>query len=253
MWLHKFKSIESLVCLFNLIFILTGCVIVVLGVHSELNMYQFFDIIGNSDLMEGFILSPKVSIVFGSLLIVYSLLAVLSSCEPDRNRRRHCGVAVVMGLILVAEICLVVMMLIFKDKVFSTLSISMTKSVQNYKEHKSESIRYSWESLQRDFECCGITNFDTWKMDNESLFPNPCCYLNEFGHCDTDNHHVWKIGCLEVVSHFMREKAFSSCLVGSVIVMIQMIDVISAFCLVIKCKNHQTYQKAPIIYHFNNL
>ena len=154
------------------------------------------------------------------------------------------------------ENTLKIILLIFKDKAFSILSVSMINSVHDYKEHKSVNVRHGWDSLQRDFECCGIKDFDTWKMDNESLFPRSCCYLNEFGNCNTDNYYVWKIGCLEVVSHFIREKTFSSCLVGSVIVMIQMIYVISAFCLVLKCKNHPniiTYQKAPIIYRFNNL
>ena len=164
MWLYKFKTIESLVCLFNLIFILTGCAITILGIYTELAMSGYSDIIVTYDQITGFLLSPKIVIIFGALLICYSMLAVCSSCEPDKNQHRQCGFAVtIMGLILFAEICAVSILFIYKDRTFQIISNSMIKSVADYKKHKTDSIRYSWDSIQQDFECCGITNFYSWK------------------------------------------------------------------------------------------
>ena len=243
MWLYKFKTIESLVCLFNLIFILTGCAITTVGIYMELNKSWYFDFIATSDPVTEFFLSSKLVVIFGALLIAYSMLAVFSSCAPDKNQHRQCGFAVIMGLILFAEICAVSILFIYKDRTFQIISNSMIKSVADYKKHKTDSIRYSWDSIQQDFECCGITNFDSWKMDNKTLLLDSCCYQSKFEHCTVDSHQVWEIGCLQVLSDFVNAKSFISCMIGSVIVMIQLIDVISAFCLVMKFKNHATYQK----------
>ena len=253
MWIYKLKSIESLICLFNLIFIIAGCVVVLLGSYFQIIMSVYFDLIFSSDQMADFFLSSKATILFGTLLIIYSTLAILSSCQPDKNRSRHCWFAFIMGLILVTEIILVMMLFICKDRIFITINNSMMKSVNGIKQLKTENvtaITNGWDYIQRDFKCCGITNFDTWKMDDKSLLPKSCCYQNDLWNCDTDSNQVWKIGCLEVVSDFVMQKTFVACLIGTAIVMIQMIDVISAFCLVIRFKNHAIYQKAPLVSHW---
>lgn len=249
MWIYKLKSIESLICLFNLIFIVVGCVIVLLGSYFQITMSVYFDVIFTSDQMAEFFLSYKATILFGTLLIIYSTLAILSSCQPDKNRRRHCWFAFIMGLILVTEIILVMMLFICRDRISSTISESMKKTVHDNKQLRAENLTNGWDYIQRDFKCCGITNFDTWKTDDKSLLPKSCCYQNELLNCDTDSNQVWKIGCLEVVNDFVKQKTFVSCLIGSAIVMVQMIDVISAFCLVIRFKDHSMYQKAPLVLH----
>ena len=249
MWIYKLKSIDSLICLFNLIFIVVGCAIVLLGSYFQIIMSVYFDLIFSSDQMADFFLSSKATILFGTLLIIYSTLAVLSSCQPDKNRRRHCWFAFLMGLILVTEIILLMILFICKDRIFNTISQSMKKTVHDNEQLRTENVTNGWNYIQRDFKCCGITNFDTWKMDDKSFLPKSCCYQNELRNCDADSNQVWKIGCLEAVSDFVRQKTFVSCLIGSVIVMIQMIDVISAFCLVIRFKNHAIYQKAPLVSH----
>ena len=142
--------------------------------------------------------------------------------------------------------CFMIILFALKDGIFSTICSSMEKIVDDYNEQKLEDVIISWDSIERDFKCCGITNFDTLKMDNTTLLPKSYCYQDELWDCKPESNQVGKIGCLEVVSEFVRENTFQSCLIGSVIVMIQIIDVISAFCLVIKFKNYASYRRAPI-------
>jgi hypothetical protein len=242
MCFHKGGKLDLLICLFNLIFLMTGCAISGIGIYLGLEMSNYYYFIGTPKSLPALILSPIAINIFGALVSFYSILAFCSWCTSDGNRCQLCIFAVLMGLILVAEISIVSLLFIYKENTNEVFKDAMEKDMASYTEEQFEGDRQGWNSIQNDFKCCGIENHTDWKFYNMKV-PDSCCSSQNTKICEEGE--FWKGGCLTLLGNFMRENCIIYCVVGAVIIMVQLIDVISAFLLATNIGSKERYIRTP--------
>ena len=98
-----------------------------------------------------------------------------------------------------------------------------------------------WDKIQENLKCCGTNGPYSWENHNITV-PDSCNKTKvsqdeeetEFG------NDVWPNGCLETVNGSLVFNGLIVCVVGSSIVVIQLIDVISAFCLMVRIESKKS-------------
>lgn len=202
-----------------------------------LNHYSF---IGTPKSLSMLILSPTTIIIFGALVIFYSILSFCATCTNDRNRGQLCIFASLMGIILIVQLSIVISLLVYKEKASVVIQIGMKESLDLSAEAEFKNFAKLWDSIQTEFKCCGIDNQTDWTVNNKSI-PKSCCSEEVMNQCTNEYN-----GCLETFTDFMKGKYIIHFAVGAVIIMIQVIDVISAFLLAMDIKKKTQYTKPPI-------
>ena len=223
---------------------MTGCAITGLGIYICLQMSNYYYFIGTLQSLPTLVLSPIAITIFGALVSFYSILAFCSWCTSEGNRCQLCIFAVLMGVILVAEISFVSLLFVYKENTDKVVKDAMKTSIDSYGREKDEGATTAWNSIQADFKCCGIENQTDWKINNTKL-PDSCCTSQNAKSCETEEDELWTKGCLTILSDFIRTKCILYCVVGAVIIMVQLIDVISAFLLATDIKSKTKYIRTP--------
>jgi len=223
---------------------MTGCAICGLGIYVCIEMSNYYYFIGAPKSLSTLILSPIAIIIFGALVSFYSILAFCSWCTSEGNRCQLCMFAVLMGLILVAEISLVSLLFIYKENTHGVIKDAMKTDIDIYGEEQFDEATKRWDSIQIDFKCCGIENQTDWKTNNTKV-PDSCCRSQNTKRCENEEGEFWIIGCLTILSDFIVTKCIICCAVGAVIIMVQLIDVISAFLLATDIGSKTKYIRTP--------
>ena len=230
-------TIESLISIFNFIFLTVGCAIVSLGVYVQTQLSEYFGFLDMYKLTHDVKLQSMILIVFGVLVISYSILAYFSSCE---QRRAVFGILVsFMAMILLAEVTMATVLFIHKGDSCKAIDYGLTESLQNY--GNVSAVTLGWDKIQENLKCCGTNGPSSWEKYNITV-PDSCNNTKvsqddkepEFG------NDVWPNGCLETVNGSLVFNGLIVCVVGTSIVVIQLIDVISAFCLMVKIESKRS-------------
>merc|ERR1712088_181733 len=150
--------------LFNFIFFLVGVAIIGLGSYMAINMKDYFDFLGLSEIdgMKNIGLSSYIFILVGVLVTIIAFLGCCAACTE--NKCMMWSFATLMLLILIAEIGVCVTMLLYKGQVVAVASSAMEKSLDEYNKVGKEGVKRTWDEIQEKFTCCGVDNGpDDWK------------------------------------------------------------------------------------------
>ena len=233
-------TIESLISVVNFIFLTVGCAIISLGVYVQTQLSEYFDFLDMYKLTHDVKLQSMILIVFGALVISYSILAYFSSCE---QRRAVFGILVsFMAIILLAEVTMATVLFIHKEDSCKAIDFGLSQSLHNYS--NVSAVTFGWDKIQENLKCCGTNGPSSWEKYNITI-PDSCNNTKvsqdekeaEFG------NDVWPNGCLETVNGSLVFNGLIVCVVGTSIVVIQLIDVISAFCLMVKIESKKSLRK----------
>ena len=233
-------TIESLISVFNFIFLTVGCAIISLGVYVQTQLSEYFDFLDMYKLTHDVKLQSMILIVFGVLVISYSILAFVSSCE---QRRVAFGILVsFMAIILLAEVTMATVLFIHKGDSCKAIDYGLTQSIQNY--GNVSAVTLGWDKIQENLKCCGTNGPSSWEKYNITV-PDSCnnTMVSQDEKETEFANDVWPNGCLETVNGSLVFNGLIVCVVGTSIVVIQLIDVISAFCLMVKIESKRSLRK----------
>lgn len=235
-----FITIESLISVFNFIFLTVGCAIISLGVYVQTQLSEYFDFLDMYKLTHDVKLQSMILIVFGVLVISYSILAFFSSCE---QRRAVFGILVsFMAIILLAEVTMATVLFMHKGDSCKAIDYGLSQSIHNY--GNVSSVTLGWDKIQEKLKCCGTNGPSSWEKHNITV-PDSC-NNTKVSQDEKETEFVndnWLTGCLETVNGSLVFNGLIVCVVGSSILVIQLIDVISAFCLMLKIESKRSLRK----------
>ena len=235
-----FITIESLISVFNFIFLTIGCAIISLGVYVQTQLSEYFDFLDMYKLTHDVKLQSLILIVFGVLVISYSILAYFSSCE---QRRAVFGILVsFMAIILLAEVTMATVLFIHKEDSCKAIDFGLSQSLHNYS--NVSAVTFGWDKIQENLKCCGTNGPSSWEKYNITV-PDSCnnTMVSQDEKETEFANDVWPNGCLETVNGSLVFNGLIVCVVGTSIVVIQLIDVISAFCLMVKIESKKSLRK----------
>jgi len=214
------KTIKYLMFAFNLFFVITGIVLLSIGVviHGVYHQYQHF-------LDNSFFSVPSLLVAVGSIIFI---IAFFGCCGAVRES--YCMIitfCALLAAIFFLEIIGGTMGYVMRDQVASVAEKKMMETMPKY--NQSEEIQVVWDNLQRNFDCCGTINATDWKRANLTGIPMSCCG-NTIGavgtsNCTLDSPTLYQVGCVKAFANFAEKHAGKIAGVGIGLGLIQLIGI----------------------------
>ncbi|XP_011882791.1 PREDICTED: CD63 antigen [Vollenhovia emeryi] len=216
------KTIKYLMFAFNLFFVITGIVLLSIGlvIHGVYHQYQHF-------LDNSFFSVPSLLVAVGSIIFI---IAFFGCCGAVRES--YCMIitfCTLLAAIFLLEIIGGTMGYVMRAQVAEVAKDKMHNTMLEY--NNSTEIQFVWDKLQRNFDCCGMFNASDW-IESLSGIPMSCCD-DTVGAIGTSNctltpepsPSLHKIGCVEAFTKFAEKHAAKIAGVGIGLGVIQLVGI----------------------------
>lgn len=194
------RCVKYLMFIFNLLFVITGIILLSIGVaiHGVYYNYQHF-------LDNKFLSVPFLLIAIGTIIF---FIAFFGCCGAVREN--YCMIVTFTSLLVIVfilELSGGISGYVLRARASSIIQDKMKDSMQQYQ--NSSEISIVWDNLQRDFHCCGTTNAIDWitigHMSKTNI-PVSCCVEVEITP-PPKNCTITPSGCYDMFVSFIKSHA----------------------------------------------
>ncbi|XP_004527265.1 CD63 antigen [Ceratitis capitata] len=221
------NTIKYVLFAFNLIFLITGIILIAVGVGVASVFYSYEVLLASN-----FFSIPTFLIVIGVFIIFISFFGCWGAL-----RENYCLTlifAILLGLIFILELAAGISGYVLRSDAEQLLESSLKGSLTLYQKNQpTDSYTHIWDYVQSTFDCCGVNSYKDWTQFNGSL-PLSCCTI-PYGvvgsyECGTTNETTERHtnGCLLKFSTFIEAHAVSLGACGIVLAVIQFFGVLFA-------------------------
>ncbi|AWP10206.1 putative CD63 antigen isoform 5 [Scophthalmus maximus] len=224
------KCLKYLLFFFNVIFLLCGITLMVVGALTQVALFSTLMI--KSSIASG---GPITIIGVGAMVF---LIAFFGCCGAWKES--YCMVtmfAILLSLIIFVEIAAAITGYIFRQKVSEVVHESLTTVFSQYNSVQPQ-FRDYLDKLQISLSCCGVNSSSDWvqhKPDNNSV-PDSCCKTKTTD-CGvgamTDANKVNEKGCQGALVEFLKNNSMWVIVSVLVIAMLQVMGLVFA-CLLMR-------------------
>ncbi|XP_026757735.1 CD63 antigen [Galleria mellonella] len=221
------SCVKYLLFLFNLLFAITGLIILIVGIKAEVNSSPYIDLTD-----ENFYTSaPVVMIIVGIIVFVVAFFGCCGAVKEN-----HCMIitfSVFLLIIFLAELGVGIAGYVKHKDLENSILRHLNDTIKDYPTNPD--VQRTFDIIQTDLKCCGINGPNDWE-NNKLPIPNTCCDGQVItngtpAECSINSPTLHNKGCLaEVVSH-LQEIAAVLGGVGIGIAIVQLLGVIFACCL----------------------
>lgn len=222
--------VKYLLFVFNLIFAITGIVLISFGAVI-LVVYNDYSNFVDSWLFA----APVLMIIVGVIVFLVSFFGCCGAVKEN-----HCMIitfSVLLLLIFALELGAGISGYIMRGEVGTMLENHMSRTMPQYS--KSD-IGKSWDIMQHDLDCCGMNGPSDWANAGfqDNTLPLTCCHnvplktnTTHQSTCDVNSLTVREKGCFNKFRSFIEDRAVVLGGVGIGIALVQLIGVTFACCL----------------------
>lgn len=212
-----------------------------------INMGDFLDFLGTSELAPGVGLSAYIFIAIGVIVTIIAFFGCCAACTD--NRCMMYTFASIMAVILIAEVGVAITCFVFKGETDEFVKDAMVNGLKNYQKTGFEGVTKGWNKIQEKFECCGVDAPTDWSVNdisgaNNKTVPDTCCLTN-FVDCGKDAvddpKKIYMTGCFNYFETFVKDNIYYVGAGGIGIALIQLVAVIAACCLGKKMGQERSY------------
>lgn len=221
------SCVKYLLFCFNLLFAITGLIILIVGIKAEINSSPYIDLTDENFYTSG----PIVLIIVG---VIVFIVAFFGCCGAVREN--HCMIvtfSVFLLIIFLAELAVGIAGYMKHQDLENSILAHLNGTIKEYDTNKD--VAKTFDIVQTDFKCCGINGPDDWKANNISM-PATCCSGQEItggvpAPCTPLSDHFHKEGCLDKLVQYFKDTALVLGGVGIGVAIVQLLGVIFACCL----------------------
>lgn len=212
---------------FNLVFVITGIILIAvgIGVSAVYSDYEIF-------LVNNFFSIPTFLIVIGVLIFIISFVGCWGALKEN-----YCFIlifSVLLGIIFILEISAGISGYVLKGDAQDLIDKKLQETIMNYNKDGYDGTTYLWDTIQKQYTCCGVDGYKDWqKVNNESL-PLTCCKIPDGTvgpftcSYNIEDKNRWLDGCLTGFTNFVKGHAVSLGAAGVIIGVIQFFGVLFA-------------------------
>jgi len=221
------NCIKYLLFGFNIIFMLTGIILIAVGV-SVTAVYAEYDAI----LAHKFFSIPTFLIVIGSFIIIITFFGCWGALKEN-----YCLVlsfSVLLAIIFILELSAGISGYVLRSDAEKILAQSLGEALKTYEVNSTNPGEQTkmWDNIQNNFHCCGVYNATEWgELKHGQELPISCCEIKSGAYgklgCFLDGPHK-ENGCLSGFSTYIEQHAVSLGAAGIVIAIIQFFGVFFA-------------------------
>ncbi|KAF3430124.1 hypothetical protein E2986_03977 [Frieseomelitta varia] len=214
------RCVKYLMFIFNLLFVITGIILLSIGVTIQGVYYNYQHFLDNK-----FLSAPSLLIAIGTIIF---FIAFFGCCGAVREN--YCMIVTFTSLLVIVfilELSGGISGYVLRARASSIIQEKMKESIQQY-QNNSE-ISTVWDNLQRDFHCCGTTNATDWVTIGhmkETNIPASCCMeITAPKNCTITSPTVQSTGCYNTFVSFIKSHAVQLGGVGLGIAFVQAIGI----------------------------
>ncbi|XP_063821519.1 tetraspanin-9-like [Ostrinia nubilalis] len=209
------KSVRYCLAGVNVLFLLTGLMLLALGI-AVLLVYQEYE----EFITQRFFSLPSFVIATGAIILVTSVLGFY--CAYSEQFYFILVYVSLTLVILVFEMAIVITSFGLRNDASSEIRTTMLSSLQQYENRREVAIL--WDNLQIGFECCGVAGRHDWPQNR---LPVSCCLI-DFGtispfECTTNNAYM--TGCASVLGEWLSHNAHVMAYIALPVMVIQVLIV----------------------------
>lgn len=229
------KMIKYIIFVFNLVFFLTSCALVGIGIYIQIHMKKYLDFLGETYLSTSIVL-----IIIGSVMLVVTFFGCCGACTEN-----HCMLytyGTILTLILLSLIGVAIAIYIFKDDVKTVIEKGMSEGTKHFGEPGHDGVTEAWNIIQNDLQCCGVQSYIDWRSDTfltAGDVPDSCCKVFQDG-CGkgkgamdeaTASQFINTKGCLTTFEDYITTNAGAAAGIGVAIAVVIFLGIIVSCCV----------------------
>lgn len=222
------SCVKYLLFCFNLLFAITGLIILIVGIKSEINSSPYINLTDKNFYTSG----PIVLIIVG---VIVFIVAFFGCCGAVKEN--HCMIvtfSVFLLIIFVAELAVGIAGYMRHQDLENSIVDHLNKTIKEYPTNKD--VAKTFDIVQTDLQCCGIYGPGDWAANNITTLPSTCCSGQEItsgvaAPCTETSEHFHKDGCLNKLVAYFKDIAMVLGGVGIGVAIVQLLGVIFACCL----------------------
>ena len=229
---------KRLVIAFNTIFLICGLTLLGAGIYFQLTLEGFAAILGNEKINPGTLL-----IIIGGITVILAFFGCVGACCEN-----SCGACMLktlgslVALLLLVEVILVVVVYV-KQSQGPAIQEHMKGTIQEYNTNnatENAGITKMWDTMQQNYECCGVMHPRDWEPVLPKSVPDSCCKektdgCGENARKSPDNEDIFAKGCFVKLS----EDSVLLGTVGGVLLGIQLLAIIVSCCMAFRRKDSE--------------
>lgn len=230
------KCIKYLLFFMNLIFTVTGCLLVVAGMVIQAAYTQYLDFLGHQ------VLSTP-----GMLVLLGMVIAGVSFCGCcGAIRESHCMAltfSCLLAVIFILQLGTGVAAYNLRTQVGDLIGENMKAGMRNFMRSGYKGVTETWNVLQHELSCCGTSSYKDWANTTFSLstssVPDSCCVYDVVG-CGRGilnlditqaSMKIHPHGCLAILSFHMMDNVATMVVLLVNVAIIQLVGLLLSFCL----------------------
>lgn len=221
------SCVKFLLFSFNLLFAITGLIILIVGAKSEINAHPYVSLTDESFYTS----APVILIIVGLIVFVVAFFGCCGAVKEN-----HCMIitfSVFLLMIFIAELAVGIAGYVKHTDLENSIVRTLNESIKHYS--TDPEIQKNYDIIQTDLQCCGIYGVNDWAANGQPI-PATCCAGREIldnkpSNCTLDSPSIHKNGCLDLILSHMKELALVLGRVGIGIAFVQLLGVIFACCL----------------------
>lgn len=220
MKLHlRSQCVKYLLFVFNLLFVITGIILLSIGVaiHGIYHSYQHF-------LDNKFLSVPSLLIAIGAIIF---FIAFFGCCGAVREN--YCMIVTftsLLAIVFILELAGGISGYVLRARASTIIQTKMVDTMEDYQ--NSTEIAAVWDKLQRDFACCGTHNASDWQKKMKAI-PITCCDVQvgaiETKNCTLTSPDLHGKGCYYTFLAYIGDHALQLGGVGIGIAIVQAIGI----------------------------
>jgi CD63 antigen len=224
--------VKYFVFLANLIFVLAGLALVIIGI-----LFKFHYSEATDALPANFGVAPILSIIIGAIVFVTAFCGCCGAVKESPCMLTT--YAIILLVIFIVQVAIGVYAFIkinqdeqgFRRSVHDTLA----KTFEGYgrNNEKTESV----DAMQSWLQCCGLDQYNSMALQNGD-YPRSCCREGVNTCRSTDYTNFYNTPCMQATHQFLQK---SSNVIGGVAIGIAVIEILGAvfgLCLSSSIRNH---------------
>jgi hypothetical protein len=232
------KVSQCLLFFFNLIFWLAGLALIIIGGIAKSHLSHYVKWVNYIDDVAVFV------IVLGSIIFIISFFGCCGAWN-----KHYCMLitfSILMMIMLLVVIGAVVAAFVIRNKVESLVEPQLKDGLKTYNKSNKASSDL-WNFLQKDFKCCGISNYTDWSENvffkgNDSV-PDSCCFTNftaagcGYGQLKHPTH-IYTQGCVKSFEDYIKKHMAAAGAVAAAVAVIMIIGIFFA-CVLANASRHE--------------
>ncbi|XP_038074680.1 tetraspanin-9-like [Patiria miniata] len=237
------KCIKYLVFIFNLLFFISGCAILALGIVLHVKEGGFATLIPDLPFLN----AANVCIAAG---IIVMFVAFLGCCGAIKESA--CLLLlffIFLLLIFLLEVVAGIVGFIYKGQVETVVTDDLANGMKNYGKDGQAGLTSGWDRLQTEFECCGVNGISDWSTNHDSYIlnstPDSCCVeALRTDRCGINPTFIGKYskGCKEALIKKLEDSIYYIAAGGIAIGLFQILGMV--FAMVLYCNIKRENAKA---------